>query len=277
MTNNTSDIHFVVETLEVKNGKRLKAIRPNSDGYFEKFPIAVLGIPSRNRTFYDVSTVVTPLTDPNSRINMTLTEGNLFGEWGHPYLDPVKPDLSRLMTILEKEQSHHFRKICTGEKLDNGGTILYADVKPCGPYGKYLEDQMMDPHINNSFSLRSICSQTIDRANNLIMRKVKHLITFDAVGAGGYAESSKRYVGSTENLSAPLTIDDFYEKNSGTVVACESITDKDILNIFGAKEMVVHRTSIGLGVPGDSVYLDTHGNKRSIMHAISGIKSHKVK
>jgi len=259
------DIKFVIEIAEIKDGKKLKAIKPDKDGYFNNFPLAVLGIPTRNKTYYDVSTVVNELISPSSMINIMLTDGNLFGEWGHPYLDPNKPDLTRLMTIIEKYQAHHFKKIYVGnEMLVNGGKIIYGDFKPTGPYKDYLLDQLLDPNINNSCSLRSICSEKYDRRTNIRYRSIKRLITFDAVGSGGYEEASKRYVPSVESCS--LGYEDFVNVETGEY-ACESITDRDILNIFGAKDMIVKTKTVGMVVPGASSYIDDSGYKRSIVHS----------
>lgn len=269
------NIQFVVETAEVIDGHKLKAIVPDDDGYFCNFPIAVLGVVSRNSTYYDVPSIQQQMTSPTSQINMCLTQGNLFGEWGHPYLDPKKPDLQRLLTVLEEKQSHQFRRIMTGPRLDNGGIVLLADVKPTGPYKEQLLEQMLDPNINNSFSLRSICSERVDRAKGIIFRTVKRLVTFDAVGAGGYAEASKRYVAGGENLDVPLDnesielkYEDFVDPNTGEY-ATESIKDKDILDLFGAKEMVVRRQVLGTIIPGSKTFIDTEGNKRSVIHAIN--------
>lgn len=260
-----SSIHFVVETLEVREGRKLKALRPDETGYFVDVPITVLGIVSRNNTFYDTNSVISQITDPKSMLNITLVDGNLFGEWGHPYLDPKKPDLNRLLNVLEKYQSHHFRKIRTAERLDNGGIVLRADLKPTGPYKDYLYEQLIDPSINSSFSLRSICSERVDRRTGIRYRTVKRLTTFDAVGAGGYAEASKRYCTGSESFQ--LHYDDFINSETGEY-ACEAIKDKDILDIFGAKDMVIKRESVGMVVPGSSSYLDHSGNKRSVVHSL---------
>jgi hypothetical protein len=261
---NTSSVNFVVETLVVRNGRKLSGLRPDADGYFKSVPIAVLGIPTRNNTYYDIDSIVKEMTSGTSAINMTLSDGNLYGEWGHPYLDPTKPDLQRLLTIKEDRQSHHFRKIYTGEQLDNGGVVVYGDIKPTGPYGKILYDQLIDPYMNSSFSLRSICSERRDSKRNLVLRTVKKLVTFDAVGAGGYAEASKRYVGANESLK--LEYEDFINADTGEY-ACESITDRDILDIFGATDIVINRQTLGKVIPGNKSYIDHDGHKRSVVHS----------
>lgn len=265
-------IQFVVETLEVKNGKKLQNIKPDANGYFRDFPIAVLGIPSRNGALYETESFVDQMTNPTSTINIMLTDGCLFGEWGHPKLNVPNPDkayMRRLTEIREERQSHHFRKIGTGEIFANGGTVIRADIKPTGPYREQLLDQMLDPNINSSFSLRSICSERVDRQRQLLLRTVKHLVTFDAVGAGGYAEASKRYVPCNESMQ--LYMSDFvtYNENNEASYSVESITDKTILDIFNAKDMVIHRESIGIIVPDSPSFLDTKGNMRSIFHQLN--------
>lgn len=272
-------VKFAVETVQVLDGKELKAIRPDEDGYFCDFPVAVIGAVSRNNTHYDSKSVEHQIVTPGQIMNMMLTDGTLYGEWGHPKLTTLKPDmmfLRRLTEIHEDRVSHHIRKIRVGDPLPGGGQILYADIKPFGPFKEQLFESLMDPKINTAFSLRSICSESIDRAASVIYRTVKRLVTFDAVCTGGFAEASKRFVSATEAIALDMAeLMGFDGVQMPGEYATEMIKDKDILDIFDAKDMVVNKTTVGFIVPKTNCYIDESGNMQSIFHTFN--KSRRIR
>lgn len=265
-------IKFVVETVKVKEGKELKGIKPDADGYFRRFPVAVIGAVSLNSTLYDAVSVQEQITNPTSKINIVLTGGSLYGEWGHPKLTTLKPDATwvrRISQVHEDRISHHIAKIETGDQLANGGYIIYADIKPFGPYKDPMMESLLDPNMNTAFSLRSLCTERLDRSTNIMHRYVRQFVTFDAVTSGGFGEASKRYVGAQESQEFTMR-----ELLSNSVIDGELspgmetlIRDKDILDVFGAKEMVVQSKVIGTVIPGTDSYLDNSGNLRSIFQA----------
>ena len=263
-------VHFVVQTFDTIEGRKIRSMKPDSDGYFIGVPIAVIGIPSRNRAFYDVNSFKQAMEDPTSIIRILLTDGNLFGEWGHPKLATAEPDeafLRRLTEIYEDRQSHHFRKIYTAETLESCGTIVRADLKPTGPFKEQHLEQLMDPNINSAYSLRSICHQTYDRSKNLLYRTIKKLVTFDAVSCGGYQQASKRWAPATEAIdSYELNLINALGIENQSVYATEAIKDLEILKIFDAKEMVWRTESLGIKIPDAHSYLDNKGHMRSVFH-----------
>jgi hypothetical protein len=128
----------------------------------------------------------------------------------------------------------------------------------------------MDPNINSAFSLRSICSQQLDRTKRILYRTIKKLITFDAVSAGGYQEASKRWATVTPDTygSESLSIGLADLLSSGyNGYAVEEIKDKTILDIFGAKEMIKSTELVGVTIPNTGSYFDRKdGAKKSIFH-----------
>lgn len=262
-----SQVKFVIETMEIVNGEALKSLRPDKDGYYD-VPLAVIGIPTRNRTFYYPKEFIDALTSNKSPFNMLVLDGGLYGEWGHPFTQ----DLNRIMQVDEKCYSHHIRKVYADREVD-GGTLIKGKLKPFGPYGKYLEQSLHEPYMNTAFSLRSICTEMMDTASQLIKRTIKHLVTFDGVGASGYKQSTKRYASAgIENMSIPLQIEDFF-KSDGVTYACESkvITDGFLTDLFGARAIKFSTTSIpitGTHIQGRSNFIGSDGNKHSIAHAL---------
>lgn len=233
---NVSKISFIVDTLTIRSGKKLGAIRPDEQGYYQ-MPLAVLGTPTDNRTYYEVEDFVGQLVSPTSFINKCLTDGKLYGEYGHPPVQLMPDDLQipRLMMIDEKCVSHHIKKIWADEKqLESGGKIIYGLVKPSGPYADPLRQNLDDSCMNSSFSLRSIAKSRTE--NGLVRRAIKHLITFDYVNAGGYNEAAKRFSPGVETL-----IDIDLVDNHIRVVesAMECLTTSELNDIFGAKQIVL--------------------------------------
>lgn len=235
---NVDKISFVCDVLAVRNGRKLGAVRPDDDGYYT-IPLAVLGTPTDNRTYYEVDDFVDQLTSPASSINMRLTDGKLYGEYGHPRISllPEKEQLPRLFDIHEPSVSHHIKKIWSGEKLESGGRIIYGLIKPSGPYAEPLRNNLDDSCMNTSFSLRSIAKSR--QEGNLLRRNIKHLITFDYVTAGGYNEASKRFSPGIESL---IDIDLVDHNFQVTESAMECLTKHELNDIFGAKQVIIGGT-----------------------------------
>ncbi len=236
---NVDNISFVVDTLVIKGNKRLGTIRPDENGYYT-VPVAVLGIATENQTYYDVDEFVAQMVSPQSFVNRLLTDGKLFGEYGHPMIKlmPEEKQIDRLMMIDEKCVSHQIGKLSTGETLANGGKVINGAIKPTGPYGESLKNSLDDPCLNTSFSLRSIAHSRQEGA--LTKRKIRHLVTFDFVNAGGYQEASKRYSPGVESL---VNIDLIGPNLRVTEVACEHLTNSEINEVFGSRLITIGKTT----------------------------------
>jgi hypothetical protein len=255
-----SQFYFIIETLEIDNGKRLRALKPDEYGYYE-VPAAVLGGLTREEFNYDPSCFFNCITSPQSKFNILLKEGNLYGEYGHPF----DADIPRAMTIDEKMVSHHFSKVYAGPQISSGGRLILTKIKPFGPYKNELKDSLEDPKVNTALSLRAICEQRIDYATKVITRFMKYLVTFDYVFGSGYKEASKRYSPAMENISFKITKQDFY-KDENMTVCYENISDKDVLDIFGAKEMIIKTQTKAIRFDGSNTIFDETGNKTSLLY-----------
>ena len=262
-------VTFTVETLFVRDGQKLGRLRSGEDGYYENFPMAALGVATRNNTYYDVSEFVDQITNPETYFNRMLADGTLYGEYGHPTIAGMDhaAQLNRLSVIAEDRVSHHFRRISTGNMLESGGRLITADIKPSGPYGKYLQESLEEPHMNTAFSLRSITMDRVERG--LVRRKMRKLVTFDAVAAGGYAEASKRFLqsnGATESLE--IRVDPNTDLACFNEIALESFAESELADIFGTKNVEMHRKNMTVLKGTGLVQIEGKDGLRSLYHEL---------
>lgn len=263
---NFDNISFVIETLVVRDGRKLGRMRPDEDGYYRDFPIAVIGGVSRNKTFYEAPAFLDQLTSEQSFINQMLRDGTLYGELGHPNMEGLnhQQQLNRLMQIDEERTSHHFRKIRSGEKLKTGGTMILADVKPTGAKGNIVAENMAEPYMNTAFSLRSITQQ--QNRNGIMHRTMRKLVTFDYVLAGGYEEASKRFVTGNEGLTVKLNpANDIALLEE---VSLENFTMQELSDIFGTKQVMLHKRNVTL-IKGSGLFSNQgEETARSLYHEL---------
>ena len=257
----TPKVYFSVKVLDNINGQKLKALRPDEDGYYT-VPVAVLGESSRNGPYYDVESVVNQIVNEDTVFHKALTQGNLYGEWGHP---PYDAPISRIDTIIEDRCSHHISALWTGEeKLSSGGIILYSKLKPSGPYGDMLEKSLLSKKENTSFSLRSLITAKWDNIRKCQYRTVVRLVTFDFVGMPGYFQASKWYAPGTESLRE-ITPEMLYD-GDGQRVGLESLSDMEISDMFGLNEIQMYDLTHGKHIKGTSTFFNKNGEKKSIVH-----------
>lgn len=248
-------ISFVVETIAVRDGRKLGRAKTDSDGYYPGFPLAVLGVVSDNKTMYDTPSFIQQMTGDDSHFRMMIEDGKLFGEYGHPDLTGMSQDdaMARLVRVDEQKVSHHIRGVRNGDTV-GGGTLLVGDIKPHGPYAQYLQDSLMEPHINTAFSLRGLSSQQV-RAG-VKHRSLKKLVTFDYVAAGGFNQAAKRYA-ALESLEVDKSGFSWTVRVANDVVimdevSLECFTDSELNEIFGSRK-IVKGSSRKILLQGDTI------------------------
>lgn len=279
-TPNEDGVYFTVTTSVIDDNRKLgRAIR-DKDGYYTDVPAAVLGTVTRNRTQYDTPAFLDKLTNPDSSFNKRITEGTLHGEWGHPFVNlESKEGLNRLLHLEPLLESNHIRSVSVKHIQDLNLDMVMMDTKPTGPYGRYFEEAMEDPTRNVAFSLRGISEARFDRAANVTYRKLLTLVTFDSgVASGGFKETSKRYMASTEDLSFEsneifnrvIDDDDIMVFRN---VAIESFSDSEINDIIKAKKVVIGNIQVGI-VDRRSKTIIEHetGNKRGLFRTMMQVK-----
>lgn len=260
----SSQFKFSCGILDTINGYKLKAITPDANGFYD-ICVGCIGAPTQNSVIYDPESTIAAMNDPKSRFNISLREGYLCGEWGHPVIDdPRDPkQMRRLLQIDEHNISHYFGKIWIDNEhpvqLGNGetGYRIMAKVKPSGPNGAFLERSLQDPHANTSFSVRCVCLPMAGPRKECEYRKVALMVTFDAVHAPGFEIANKRY-SSLPGMEAWNEYD--FDKNvaetaiSKLAVGMESnlMIDKPSLRrLYNEKEIITTDNKlVGINVSG---------------------------
>ena len=262
-----SHLQFRVETLVVRDGRKLGRLRPDENGYYNKMPVAALGVATRNKTYYEVDSFASEIKSPTSMFNQRLIGGQLYGELGHPELAGLDRDkaVARLVNIDEKNWAHHIRAVEIGDKLENGGFLLCADIKPTGVGRETVQENFDDPYMNTAFSLRSITNAT--QRGDLSYRVMKKLITFDFVGAGGYYEASKLFAPSMESFDLDLT-----PMGNAVFHECsmENFSDTEINEFFGTNKVQKQTHTTTLIVPERKRFSRyTHEEAMSTFHRVT--------
>lgn len=260
--------------LESYNGFKLKKIEPDEQGFYT-VPVGCIGIPTRGNVIYEPNSLLKAMNDPKGRFNICLRDGNLCGEYGHPVIEG-KEDMPRLFRIDEHHISHYFGAIWTDKPFTfNGETAIpiMAKVKPTGPKGKILKEQLDDPNHNTSFSIRTLCLPVDGPRRDMSYREVQMIITFDAVHAPGYATTSKRYAHGMESWETDMSHTDI-SKSSQSVPGMEAT---HMFDNYRYEEML-KRNEFNVGnlvgrqiLPGNNILIDT-GEVRSAAALLYGRK-----
>lgn len=277
-----SNLVFSVQTLKTDSGGSLKCVKPNSDGVYCNVPVAVVGLPSRNRAVYDMQSTLAAMSDPSTRFYKNLAEGNLEGEWGHPRLPPIMTKQDKMNAVMRTIQidrtmvSHYFTRIRTEQSRDGQYVIVYADVVPFGPFGKFLEESFADSKRNTCFSLRSLTSDPTPMPDGNVMKKMKLLVTFDAVDGPGFEMAGKRYMTSNESFSIEdeqliqASVQEVIQfPDFAKVVGYESITSQELLDLFETDKVCIERefTIEGVFDPDKNTIITPDGPK-SVFHTL---------
>jgi hypothetical protein len=267
-----SNLKFSCATMPNANGHKIKGLTPDENGYYDVV-LGCVGAPTRANVIYQPDSLISAMADPDSRFNICLKDGNLFGEWGHPVIKSNK-DMDRLLQIDEHYISHQFGKIWVDEKpiVLHGieGYPIRALVKPCGPYGDVLKRSLEDATINTAFSIRSLCMPDTGPNREYEYRRVQIVVTFDAVNAPGFEMATKRYnsVGMESFTERSVGFEteatrDELEAAINSHAGMESslmITDRDIKKFFNEKDYYFGNKIVGTSITGKTSLLKADNN-----------------
>lgn len=256
-----SNIAFDISSALYVEGAQ-KTYSPDKNGVFKNFPVLVIGKVSRNNKDYEPNSMVEALTSPNSIFVKKLRMGQLQGEYGHP-LVTREEDLPRIAIVDPTKVSHAIHNVHCGETTEKGHTIVYADIEPCGPYGKYLLESFQNPRMNTAFSLRSLVAK-IGQRGNVIRQRVTALITIDAVDAPGYAEASKVRIPAMEGVTVDINHPEAHLPELAMACGCESIDDQQLLDVLQVNKLTINHTLNG--VVDERGCIITDAGKKFLFH-----------
>lgn len=267
LNNTPNKLYLYVGIMDNFDGRTLKALRPDADGYFTGIPLSAFNARSLNGCYYETESYYKHLTDPLSPFNIRLIHGNLYGEWGHPKDDAP---LSRIVMIDRDQESHHFKAVYTDRDAAGNNPIIRGDLKCTGPKGRFLEPSLMNPHENTAFSLRCLMTEKRDPVLNAPVRTIEEFVTYDSVDMPGYLYGSKWYVEATKTGTEylrPITLDMLYTRD-GIRVGLENYSDQRLLELFGVSNFDLNGKPLGSYIRGTNTYMDPKGINRSLTHQI---------
>ncbi len=259
-------VYFSVEVLEDYDGRRLHVPKPDMDGYYT-LVVGSLNARSRNQCYYDNKSIYDQITMETSPFNMMITQGHLYGEWGHP---PVDAPIERIEQIDEKQKSHHIRKVYCGEENSNGEIPIFCELKPVLPNGPALEQSIQNKWENTAFSLRSLMKFTWDAARKAQYRTIVRLVTFDYVNTPGILQASKRYAPGEEHfiVGREIQINEFFKDNGQRIAAFESLSVSDLAKLFDIQEFTIRNIKNARYIKNTNTFIDHENKKRSLIHSL---------
>lgn len=181
-------------------------LKPDSEGYY---PV-VLGAFETSNGHGDVYTFEQQTADlfkGSSQLMRQIEAGNLWGEWGHPKLQPgetMQAFIRRCLVVSESRYAFHIRKVYLDSESvkDKNGKAVVAvigEIKPMGPFGPMLKEILDTPSANACFSVRAQTDDT-NLPNGREQRSVKYIITWDYVGDPGVPTSTKYHSPKLESF-----------------------------------------------------------------------------
>lgn len=190
----------------------------DKDGYFV---VCVGALNAHNsRGEYYVADQAKDLVEKNSVLSDRAKRGVLRSEYGHPKWEPHWTEQEFIYRLKHYDEDRicgtmyglYFDEDYTDVKNIGDGhnrvLPILAKLRPTGPLGNSLEKDLLDPHMNVAFSVRS----TVDahRVNNKWYKKITNLLAFDQVVDGGISIANQGdcprnvSVPSMESISLPL-------------------------------------------------------------------------
>lgn len=287
MNQNNNSVFVSVSTMYPSSPSKLIP-KKDKDGYYCNVPVAVLGIPSRNKTIYTQESVMAQF-DSNAYFGRMVLEGYGSGEQDHPQVvDFSTPqNLKRFLTIAKWNEAMAIRKAEIKHVPELNAAVIFLDTKPCGPKGKYYEEIMNDPTRNCGYSLRSI-SKPIrkDPSTGIVTKQMIRLVTFDCdvSGAPGFQYTCKWNIPSVSLSKESIDEDEYnFLKNfeidddsdcmidermtTSSYSAIESI-DTELNDIFKTRKLILHQCEVGYIDRSNMLIHQPDGTSASLMNKI---------
>lgn len=180
-------------------------LTPDEFGYYTICVGALKTFNSRGE--YYTEDGVLQFFEKNSEFMRWVEKGCLKAEYGHPKPLPGMSQeewLTRVVEMDEKNVCAHFRQIWLeySDGKDHNGRpviLIMVKVKPSGPYGKFLEESLKNPHENVCFSIRAFTERFQQGFN--IIKRITRIMAFDLVTEPGLSEATKYGSPSLEKFS----------------------------------------------------------------------------
>jgi hypothetical protein len=205
----------------------------DNDGY-RRLIVGAFNLASRNGPIYPLTKTVQQIFEGSSAFMRNVREGNLRGELSHPSIQGLSmvQIINRLNFIDPKFVAVHYRSFeAPTEIKDEYGKsihVVYAWLKPSGPYHDTLERRLNNRAENCAFSVRSLTDEIVEKGQR--KKLITDIITYDVVEAPGMKcttkfdtlETQERGVIGLEEITIGHTTFTDKELNSAIAIANQS-------------------------------------------------------
>jgi hypothetical protein len=182
-------------------------LKPDTDGYYQVV-LGALDVYNNTGAFYPEATA-RQLFQASSSLMRRIASGNLRGEYGHPTPEPgmsMDAFVARVRRIDEDRICMHIRKVWIDYSFKNlqGQPIIaiLGEVRPSGPRGPALKDQLENRFEDVCFSIRSLTHDF--NSGGRLTKNFKMIVTWDYVNEPGLDVARKWNSPAMENLKEPV-------------------------------------------------------------------------
>lgn len=184
------------------------ALKPDGDGYYTVV-LGALDFYNSAGDFYPYDSAK-DLFDESSSLMRRIKNGACRAEYGHPKKSPGMTDrefLSRILTIHEDKVCCHIKEVYIDRNSVKGPdgkpvVAIIGKVKPSGPYGQVLKEQLENPSENVCFSIRSLTKDIFDGRVN--RKNLMQVICWDYVNEPGISVANKYQSPALESANDDL-------------------------------------------------------------------------
>jgi hypothetical protein len=238
-----SSLRAVYACTRLQGTEKRGVLVPDADVYYEMI-VGALDVYNSAGAFYDFQSAKA-VFDASGSLQRRIAAGQLRGEYGHPKRLPgqdMQSYINRIMTIDESQICVHFKEIRleTGlVKSDTGRPVLaiVAKIKPCGPRGPALKEQLENGSENVSFSIRSLTDDQV--VGGVLHKHIRTVICWDYVNEPGIACAEKYKSPSLESLEEVIVTRDnvidmqSYRKMNGISLESGTVSVEEIMRDLG--------------------------------------------
>lgn len=188
-----SQVNFACTALKGTN--KSGDLKPDADGYYEVV-LGGLNVANGSGAYYPLKGAESVFQE-SAPLMRRIASGNCRGEYGHPYRLPGQTPqeyLARCMKIQEDRIAFHIASVRLDDTIlkgPNGQPIIaiLGKIRPCGPFGPALEDQLRNSKENVCFSIRALTGDSF--VNGIMTKVLRFVLNWDYVNEPGIAEASK--------------------------------------------------------------------------------------
>jgi hypothetical protein len=192
---------------KLKQSNKEGVLKPDENGYYT-VPLGALNCYNSAGEFYS-SEGINELFSKSSALQRRISNGNLYGELGHPKKLPNMSNFEfyqRARTIEETNVCFHISEVWIdydfGKKVNSATPNMigiFGKVKPAGPHANVLKEDLDNKKANVCFSIR--CLTSVEVKNGVTIKKIEEIITWDRVIEPGINVANKWDTPSLEDLT----------------------------------------------------------------------------